>query len=39
VIVTYWRSFEEHEKSHADTVFSNKFDALAKRCSDTKELG
>jgi len=39
VIVTYWRSFEEHEKSHADAVFSTKFEALAKMCTDTKELG
>ncbi len=38
-IVTYWRSFEEHEKSHADSVFASKFEALAKMCSDTKELG
>jgi hypothetical protein len=39
VIVTYWRSFEEHERSHADTVFREKFDALAKMCTDTRELG
>jgi hypothetical protein len=39
VIVTYWRSFDEHEKSHADATFSNKFEALAKMCSETKELG
>ena len=39
VIVTYWRSFEEHEKSHADTAFSNKFEALAEMCTETKELG
>src|SRR5215475_2034152 len=39
VIVTYWRSFEDHERSHADEVFTKKFDALAARCSDTKELG
>jgi hypothetical protein len=38
-IVTYWRSFEEHEKSHADKVFANKFEALAKMCSESKELG
>jgi len=38
-IVTYWRSFEEHEKSHADAVFANKFEALAQMCSETKELG
>jgi len=39
VIVTYWRSFEEHERSHADEVFSSKFDALATMCSETRELG
>ena len=39
VIVTYWRSFEAHEKSHADKVFADKFSALATMCSDTKELG
>jgi hypothetical protein len=39
VIVTYWRSFEDHEKSHADAVFNSKFSALASMCSDTKELG
>jgi hypothetical protein len=39
VIVTYWRSFEEHERSHADSVFKAKFDALATMCTDTQELG
>jgi hypothetical protein len=38
-IVTYWRSFEDHEQSHADRLFSNKFSALAAMCSETKELG
>jgi heme-degrading monooxygenase HmoA len=38
-IVTYWRSFEEHEKSHADKVFKEKFSALGKLCTDGKELG
>jgi len=38
-IVTYWRSFEEHEKSHADKIFTSKFEALAAMCSETKELG
>ena len=38
-IVTYWRSFEEHERSHADAVFSAKFSALVEMCSDTQELG
>jgi hypothetical protein len=39
VIVTYWRSFDEHERSHADAVFKDRFDALARMCSDTRELG
>ena len=38
-IVTYWRSFEAHEKSHADQLFKSKFSALAEMCSDSKELG
>jgi hypothetical protein len=39
VIVTYWRSFDDHERSHADEVFTSKFGALAAMCADTKELG
>ena len=38
-IVTYWKSFEEHEKSHADKVFKEKFSALGKLCTDSKEFG
>ncbi len=38
-IVTYWRSFEEHEKSHADAAFKDKFSALGALCTDSKELG
>ncbi len=38
-IVTYWKSFEEHERSHADKVFSAKFAALGKLCTDSKEFG
>ena len=38
-IVTYWRSFEEHEKSHADKAFKDKFEALGEMCTDSKELG
>lgn len=38
-IVTYWRSFEQHERSHADTVFQAKFAVMAEMCSDSKELG
>lgn len=39
VIATYWRSFEQHERSHADAVFKAKFAALADLCSATHELG
>ena len=39
VIVTYWRSFEAHEKSHADEVFRTKFGAMAEMCTESKELG
>lgn len=38
-IVTYWRSFEEHERSHGDALFNTKFSALAEMCSDSQELG
>jgi len=39
VIITYWSSFEQHEKSHADHIFKQKFDQLAEQCSETYELG
>ena len=39
VIVTYWRSFEDHERSHANELFSKRFSALAAMCADTRELG
>ena len=39
VIVTFWRSFAEHERSHADKTFKDKFSALAALCTDTQELG
>ena len=38
-IVTYWKSFEQHERSHADKAFKDKFAALGKLCVDSKELG
>lgn len=38
-ILTYWKSFAEHEKSHADEMFKAKFTALGQLCSDSKELG
>jgi len=39
VIITYWKSFEQHEKSHADHVFKEKFSGLAEFCAETYELG
>ena len=39
LIVTYWKSFEQHEHSHADHVFKEKFAALAELCDETYELG
>ena len=38
-IVTYWRSFEEHERSHADPVFRERFAALETMCTESRELG
>jgi len=38
-IVTYWQSFEQHEKSHADKAFNEKFSALVDFCDETYELG
>jgi len=39
VIATYWQSFEQHERSHADHVFKEKFAQLAEYCSETYEIG
>jgi hypothetical protein len=38
-IVTFWQSFEQHERSHADRIFKEKFDALVEFCDETYELG
>jgi len=38
-IVTYWKSFEQHEESHADEAFKEKFDALKQYASDAYEQG
>ena len=38
-IVTYWSSFEQHEASHADATFKEKFSALLEFCDDTNEIG
>ena len=39
VIVTYWQSFEQHEKSHADKLIKEKFAKLAEYCDNTYEVG
>jgi hypothetical protein len=39
VIMTFWKSFEQHEKSHADAIFKEKFSELAEFCDETYELG
>jgi hypothetical protein len=39
VIMTYWKSFEQHERSHADSIFKQRFTALSEYCSDTYEMG
>lgn len=39
VIVTYWRSFEQHERSHADRVFREKFAALGALAVGSREVG
>lgn len=39
VIITYWKSFEQHEASHADHAFKEKFDHLGTFCDSTHELG
>jgi hypothetical protein len=38
-ILTYWKSFDQHERSHADRVFKQKFAAVAQFCSETYETG
>ena len=38
-ILTYWHSFEEHERSHADRLFHEKFCALLEMCSEADEIG
>jgi hypothetical protein len=39
IIITYWKSFEQHEVSHADDAFKEKFEALLEMCEDAFEVG
>lgn len=38
-IVTLWRSFEQHETSHADSAFMERFQVLENMCVNTFEIG
>ena len=38
-IVTYWTSFEEHERSHADELFKSKFNQLVEFSISSTEHG
>ncbi len=38
-ILTYWRSFEQHEASHTGHIFMAKFDAMGEFCADIHEIG
>lgn len=38
-IITYWQSFEQHEKSHADAAFKEKFEALGSYSREAYEIG
>jgi hypothetical protein len=38
-IITYWKSFEQHEISHADAAFKEKFEALGSYSKEAYEIG
>ena len=38
-IVTYWDSFEEHERSHSNETFKELFSNLVEFCDESRELG
>jgi len=38
-IITYWKSFEQHEKSHADELFKKHFGELIEMSNDAYEIG
>jgi hypothetical protein len=37
-IITYWKSFDQHEKSHADERFKERFSALLESCDNAYEV-
>lgn len=38
-IITYWKSFKQHEESHSNEAFNEKFTKLAEYCEETYEIG
>ena len=38
-IITYWESFEQHERSHADELFKKHFGELVEMSDDAYEIG
>lgn len=38
-IVTYWKSFKQHEQSHANQIFKEKFSGVAQYAAESSELG
>lgn len=38
-IITYWKSFEEHEESHANEIFKTHFCELVEMAEEATELG
>lgn len=39
VILTYWKSFDHHENSHADQLFRDRFCSLRDYCDEIYEVG
>lgn len=37
-IITYWKSFDQHERSHADQRFKDRFGALLESCDSAYEV-
>ena len=38
-IITYWKSFDQHERSHADELFKKHFGELVAMSDDAYEIG
>ncbi|SVE21357.1 uncharacterized protein METZ01_LOCUS474211 [marine metagenome] len=38
-LITYWKSFDDHEKSHKDAAIKKAFEEVLEVCEQTYELG